>query len=234
MRKYLVVAAAAAMVAGCAQQSGNGASAEVNLDAESARFSYAVGVDIANSLQAVRDEIDAAALQRGIEDALTEQELALDDEARSEVKNSVSQRLQAQRQAEREQLGARNAEAGAAFLAENGAREGVVTTESGLQYEELEAGSGASPTAENSVTVHYRGTLIDGTEFDSSYERGEPITFPLGNVIAGWTEGLQMMKVGGKSKLYIPSELAYGAGGIGDRIGPNSTLIFEVELLEVE
>ena len=126
-----------------------------------------------------------------------------------------------------------NAAAGAAFLEENAAREGVMTTESGLQYEVVEAGDGASPSAEDSVEVHYRGTLIDGTEFDSSYARGEPVTFGVTQVIPGWTEALQLMQVGSKYKLFIPSELAYGPGGAGGRIGPNSTLIFDVELLSI-
>ncbi|MHA7834852.1 MAG: FKBP-type peptidyl-prolyl cis-trans isomerase, partial [Algiphilus sp.] len=114
------------------------------------------------------------------------------------------------------------------------AREGVEVTESGLQFESLEKGEGASPTAEDTVTVHYRGELIDGTEFDSSYQRGEPATFPLGNVIPGWTEALQKMQEGGKARLVIPPDLAYGEQGAGNRIGPNETLVFEVELIEVE
>jgi FKBP-type peptidyl-prolyl cis-trans isomerase len=108
-----------------------------------------------------------------------------------------------------------------------------MTTESGLQYEVVEAGDGASPGPEDSVEVHYRGTLIDGTEFDSSYARGEPVTFGVNQVIPGWTEALQLMQVGSKYKLFIPSELAYGPGGAGNRIGPNATLVFEVELLDV-
>ena len=122
---------------------------------------------------------------------------------------------------------------GIAYLAENAKKEGVVTTESGLQYEVLTKGSGASPTADDSVTVHYTGTLIDGTVFDSSVERGEPATFGVTQVIAGWTEALQLMSVGDKLRLVIPSDLAYGLRGAGPSIGPNSTLIFEVELLNI-
>ena len=128
---------------------------------------------------------------------------------------------------------------GTAFLAENAGREGIVTTDSGLQYEVIEAGSGRSPSETDQVKVHYQGTLIDGTVFDSSYERGEPVTFPVNRVIPGWTEALQLMKEGAKWKLYIPSELAYGETGPPARgpeppvIGPNATLIFDVELLEV-
>ena len=126
-----------------------------------------------------------------------------------------------------------NKAAGAAFLAENGKKPGVVTTASGLQYQVITEGTGTSPGATDKVTVHYQGVTIDGKEFDSSYKRGAPITFPLNGVIAGWTEGLQLMKQGGKSKLFIPSNLAYGERGAGRDIGPNSTLIFDVELIKV-
>lgn len=127
-----------------------------------------------------------------------------------------------------------NQAAGAAFLAENAKKPGVITTASGLQYQMLEEGSGAQPTAASNVTVNYRGTTIDGQEFDSSYKRGTPATFPLNRVIAGWTEGLQLVKEGGKIRLFIPSNLAYGARQAGPAIGPNSTLLFDVELLKVE
>jgi FKBP-type peptidyl-prolyl cis-trans isomerase len=126
-----------------------------------------------------------------------------------------------------------NGKKGEAYLAENGAKKGVKTTASGLQYEVLTAGKGKSPKASDTVKVHYRGQLIDGTEFDSSYARNEPVSFPLDGVIPGWTEGLQLMKEGGKGRLVIPSDLAYGPGGMGNAIGPNETLVFEVELLEV-
>jgi FKBP-type peptidyl-prolyl cis-trans isomerase FkpA len=130
------------------------------------------------------------------------------------------------------QAAEKNIEAGLAYLEENGKREGVVTTDSGLQYEVLTEGEGASPAATDVVKVHYRGTLLDGTEFDSSYKRGEPAEFPLNRVIAGWTEGVQLMKEGAKYRFHIPSELAYGQRSTG-AITPNSTLVFDVELLEV-
>ena len=128
-----------------------------------------------------------------------------------------------------------NKAAGTAFLAENAKKPNIVTTASGLQYEVLTAGTGAtSPSATDNVTVHYKGTTIDGTEFDSSYSRGEPATFPLNRVIAGWTEGVQLMKEGAKYRFYIPSELAYGAQGAGRAIGPNAALIFDVELIKIQ
>lgn len=127
-----------------------------------------------------------------------------------------------------------NKEAGEAFLAENAKKAGIKTTASGLQYEVLNEGSGNTPKASDNVTVHYKGTTISGVEFDSSYGRGEPATFPLNRVIAGWTEGLQLMKEGAKYRFYIPSDLAYGERGAGRAIGPNATLIFDVELLKVQ
>jgi FKBP-type peptidyl-prolyl cis-trans isomerase FklB len=128
----------------------------------------------------------------------------------------------------------KNLKAGEAFLAENAKKEGVVTLPSGLQYKVIEAGSGKTPKASDTVTVNYRGTLIDGKEFDSSYKRGEPATFPVSGVIAGWTEALQLMKEGAKWQLVIPPGLAYGEKGAGPVIGPNSTLVFEVELIKVQ
>jgi FKBP-type peptidyl-prolyl cis-trans isomerase FkpA/FKBP-type peptidyl-prolyl cis-trans isomerase FklB len=127
---------------------------------------------------------------------------------------------------------AENLARGRAFLEENASKDGITVTASGLQYEVLQEGDGPSPSARSTVTVHYRGTLLDGSQFDSSYERGEPISFPLNRVIAGWTEGLQLMQVGASYRFFIPSELAYGSHGAGGAIGPNETLIFEVELLK--
>jgi len=129
---------------------------------------------------------------------------------------------------------AENKAAGEAFLAENAKKPGVVTTASGLQYQVITEGTGATPGATDNVTVHYQGTTLDGKEFDSSYKRGAPATFPLNRVIAGWTEGLQLMKEGGKSRLFIPSNLAYGERGAGRDIGPNAALIFEVELIKAK
>ncbi len=132
------------------------------------------------------------------------------------------------------QLAEKNKNEGERFLAENKEKEGVTTLPSGLQYKVIKAGNGSSPKASDTVTTHYRGALIDGTEFDSSHKRGEPTSFPVGGVISGWTEALKLMKVGAKWQLFVPSDLAYGPRGAGQNIGPNATLIFEVELLSIE
>lgn len=231
------VAAAALLLAACGQQDEANSSPSrgaAKLDSEAAKFSYAVGVDLGESLGMVRDEVDLDALVRGIDDAFAEREPAMSQSEREEAKAAVAQRLQQAQQEEMASRGAESAEKGRAYLEENAGRDGVTVTDSGLQIEFLEEGEGNKPSAEDTVTVHYRGTLIDGTEFDSSYNRGQPATFPLGNVIAGWTEGLQLMPEGSKARLVIPAELAYGDRGAGDRIGPNETLIFEVELLSIK
>ena len=182
----------------------------------------------------MRDEIDIDALKAGLDDAFEGRELKLDDVAREEIKNSAAERIQASQAKAVGERAKVAKEAGEKFLAENAKRDGVTETDSGLQYEVLTPAEGDKPSAEDRVTVHYRGTLIDGTEFDSSYSRGEPVTFPLGNVIAGWTEGVQLMSPGAKYKFVIPASLAYGERGAGNRIGPNETLVFEVELLSIE
>ncbi|WP_100642613.1 FKBP-type peptidyl-prolyl cis-trans isomerase [Alteromonas facilis] len=175
--------------------------------------------------------IDREALQQGFEDALAGNSKFTVEEMQS-IAREADARLQQKQQEAAQNAAQDNIEIGKQFLAENGKKEGVITTESGLQYEVLAEGEGASPTAEDTVTVHYRGTLLDGTEFDSSYKRNEPASFPLSRVIAGWTEGVQLMKEGAKYRFYIPSELAYGQRSTGS-ITPNSTLIFDVELIEV-
>ncbi|MDY6977919.1 MAG: FKBP-type peptidyl-prolyl cis-trans isomerase, partial [Pseudomonadota bacterium] len=175
--------------------------------------------------------LDQDALQQGFKDGLNDT-LKFTPEQIQQIAQQGEEELRAKQQEMAEQAAEKNIEAGLAYLEENGKKEGVTTTESGLQYEVLEEGEGASPEATDMVKVHYRGTLLDGTEFDSSYKRGEPAEFPLNRVIAGWTEGVQLMKEGAKYRFHIPSELAYGARSTG-AITPNSTLIFDVELLEV-
>ncbi|MEM9757915.1 MAG: FKBP-type peptidyl-prolyl cis-trans isomerase [Pseudomonadota bacterium] len=206
---------------------------ELELETQTQRLSYGVALGLGRNM--VRDgmTVDVDAFAAGLSDAISGDPQRLTDaEIQSEMV-AFQERINAERQASANALAEANATASEAFLAENGAREGVITTESGLQYEVLEAGEGAMPGAGDSVEVHYRGTLVDGTEFDSSYARGEPVTFGVGQVIAGWTEALQLMPVGSKYKLYIPSDLGYGTGGAGERIGPNAALIFEVELISI-
>lgn len=189
--------------------------------------SYALGINIGENLkQSGFETINADALAKAINEVYNgDSTLFTVEEAGLIINNYMS------KQSEAKAEGAKKA--GVDFLAENATKAGVVTTASGLQYEVINEGTGASPTAEDMVTVHYHGTLIDGTVFDSSVDRGEPATFPLNGVIPGWTEGLQLMKEGGKTRFYIPSELAYGDRAASELIGPGSTLIFDVELIKV-
>jgi FKBP-type peptidyl-prolyl cis-trans isomerases 1 len=198
------------------------------------KFSYALGMNLGNTLHRQSVDVDPAILLRGLKDAIAGGKMALtEEEARAalmEVQNEVRKKQQAQMQ----QAGEVNKKEGDAFLAANKAKEGVVTLPSGLQYKILTVGSGPKPALSDTVVCNYRGTLINGTEFDSSYKRGQPATFPVNGVIKGWTEALQLMPVGSKWQLFIPSALAYGERGPGPEIGPNSTLIFEVELISIQ
>ncbi|MCD8512888.1 MAG: FKBP-type peptidyl-prolyl cis-trans isomerase [Nitrincola sp.] len=204
------------------------------LETDEAKLSYSLGVMIGENIL-IHDfqSLDTEAFRMGIDTVYGNQDALMTPE---EIMATMQAFQQTQMEAQRAAFAAQAAEnlsLGEAFLAENAAKSGVTTTATGLQYEQLEAGEGASPTAADVVKVHYRGHLIDGTEFDSSYSRGEPISFPLSGVIPGWTEGLQLMQVGEKARLVIPSDLAYGPNGMGNAIGPNETLVFEVELLEI-
>lgn len=233
--RLLAVVAAVSLVAACAKKEGGDAS---GLSTDSQKFGYAIGVDLGRSLQPVKDDVDLAALKQGIDDVYANptdpSKLKLDDKAREEVKQTVAKAMQEKQVTQRADQAKKNEEDGKKFLAENGKKAGVKTTASGLQYEVLGEGKGDHPKASDKVTVHYKGTLLNGETFDSSYDRGQPVTFPLANVIPGWTEGVQLMTVGSKYKFYIPAALAYGERGAGAKIGPNSTLVFEVELLGVE
>jgi len=213
----------------------NGRDSIPDLDTEDAKFSYAIGLEIGSSLEQITDKtaVDVDILARGIRDQLSGADPLLDQEEAATVKQTVMNRMQAEAQEERQGAAVENASEEEAFLDTNAKREGVITTESGLQYEILEEGQGEKPNSTDRVTVHYRGTLLDGTVFDSSYDRGSPATFGVNQVIPGWTEALQLMSIGSKYKLYIPSKLAYGTRGAGQTIGPNACLIFEVELIEI-
>lgn len=198
------------------------------------KASYSFGVDFAKRLKQQGIDLDISALNRGIKDQTSGNTLALEAGEMTQVKAEYTEQLRAKLVQEQQQLAAKNLEAGKQFLAENAKKEGVVTTASGLQYKVISSGDGKMPKAEDTVTTHYRGTLIDGREFDSSYSRGQPASFPVKGVIKGWTEALQLMKVGDKWELYIPSELAYGEAQRSELIQPNSTLVFELELLGIK
>ena len=205
----------------------------VTLKTPKDKASYAIGLGIGNGLHRDSVDVDPDILVQGLKDALAGgKPLLTDDEAKAAL--TALQADVSKRQEEKMQVaGETNKKEGEAFLAANKAKEGVVTLTSGLQYKILKQGTGPKPTASDSVVCNYRGTLINGTEFDSSYKRGQPATFPVGQVIKGWTEALQLMPVGSKWQLFIPSEMAYGPRGPSPAIGPNATLIFEVELLSI-
>ena len=211
------------------------------LATEKDQVSYIIGMDIGKSLKPIKDELDMATLKRAVDDVVNDKTPLLNEERLAQVMQGFAQKMQAKqqeemvkKQAEMAAQGKKNIEQETSFLAANGKKPGVVTTASGLQYQIMTAGTGAKPTASDSVKVHYTGTLLDGTKFDSSYDRKEPAQFVLNSVVPGWTEALQLMPVGSKYKLWIPAKLGYGAEGTpGGPIPPNSTLVFEVELLEV-
>jgi FKBP-type peptidyl-prolyl cis-trans isomerase FkpA len=203
------------------------------LTTEKQKVSYMVGMDVGRNLGQIKDEIDVDVLVQGMKDAMAGGETKLTPEQANEVKQAFMQKMQAKATEERTAAAAANRTEGEAFLAENGKKPGVRTTESGLQYQVITEGKGPKPAATDKVKVHYVGTLIDGTKFDSSIDRGQPAEFALNGVIKGWTEALQLMPVGSKYKLFVPSDLAYGEQGTPGPIGPNATLIFEVELLEI-
>lgn len=194
------------------------------------KLSYIVGTNLAGQFNRDELSLDIAAFTMAINDVASGSESRLTQQQIQEAVATVQQQAQ-----EKQRLAQAAAKAeGEAYLEANAKREGVVVTESGLQYKEIVAGDGEMPTSENTVVVHYKGTLTDGTEFDSSYKRGEPAEFPVTGVIKGWVEALQLMNVGDKFELAIPSDLAYGAKGSGQSIGPDATLLFEVELLEIK
>jgi FKBP-type peptidyl-prolyl cis-trans isomerase len=226
------VAAALVLVTACNAESGPSDTVAA-LDSDDQKASYGIGHSVGQGLAPMAERIDIAALTRGFQDALIEAEPAIPaDELQSIMQAFQMEMMQADQLAKAEQAEAGSAEA-ELFMARNGAREGVTTTESGLQYEILNQGTGPLPGPEARVTVHYRGTLADGTQFDSSYDRGEPATFGMQGVIAGFSEGLQLMPVGSKYMLFIPPDIGYGPQGSGP-IPPSSALIFELEMLAIE
>lgn len=196
--------------------------------------SYAIGFNIGQNFKMQSVEVDANILAAAINDVLTEKKALLNEEQAQQIMMAYQTELMAKQEEKRKADGSKNLDAGKKFLAENKTKEGVQTTASGLQYKVIKMGDGPKPTSSDRVKCHYKGTLIDGKQFDSSIDRGEPAVFPVTGVIAGWTEVLQMMPVGSKWQVFIPSELGYGERGAGEDIGPNATLIFEIELLGIE
>lgn len=230
MRMRSASAFALILTVGC--QAGSAGGGDVALETDDQKASYAIGINIGTSLEAAGDHIQIDQLLAGIYDVREGTDPRLDGAEMQAVMAAFNQTVQTELMEQREADAQANMEEGAAFLATNADKEGIVTTDSGLQYEVLREGDGPQPTAEDRVTIHYKGTLIDGTEFDSSYG-GTPATFAVNGVIPGFTEALLMMNVGSHYRVFIPGELGYGAQGSGPQIGPNAMLTFEIEMLEI-
>jgi FKBP-type peptidyl-prolyl cis-trans isomerase len=203
------------------------------LKTETQKISYALGLDLGSYFKSLGEDFDLAVVQRGIEDSYNGKKPLMTAEEASQVQQQFASRQQEKQVKQVMEMTAVNREAAKKFLDENKGKEGVKTTASGLQYKVIKQGKGATPSADDTVKVHYKGTLLDGTEFDSSYQRNQPAEFQVNQVIPGWTEALQLMNVGSIYELYLPPELAYGDRGAPPVIEPGSMLIFEVELLDV-
>ena len=239
MKKISLISIIALGISACGHDKATEAEVAV-IDTQDQKISYLMGMENGKGIGSTGIDLDLAAYQQGFADGAAKLESKLSEEETSAAIQAFQQQMMAKReemqkaQKEAAELESQaNLEEGSAFLKANGAKEGVVTTASGLQYKIITAGTGAKPSKDSTVEVHYAGRLLDGTEFDSSIKRGSPVTFGVTQVIAGWTEALQLMAEGSKWELYIPADLGYGAGGQGP-IGPNSVLIFEVELLTAD
>ena len=235
MKKMLLALAVSGVaLTGCSNQEAQNTQADAALETTDQKISYGMGLVLGQRMRNDLPDLKMDQFLQGFQHGNSgdESQARLSQEEIQEALMTYQQQLQEQQASKVEELASKNKEAGETFLAENAEKEGVETTDSGLQYEVIEEGDGEKPAAEDSVKVHYTGELLSGEVFDSSRERGEPVTFKLEQVIPGWTEGLQLMPEGSRYKLYIPADLAYGQGG-NQRIGPNETLIFDVELLEI-
>ena len=208
------------------------ANAIAGLKTEKEQVSYMIGMGMGKSLQPIKDEVDLDLVMKAAKATLAGEKLLMDDKQAQQVNDTFMQKMQAKQIAEMMAKAKTNLEEGEKFLAENAKKPNVKTTASGLQYEVITEGTGAKPKATDTVKAHYKGQLLDGTVFDSSYDRGEPAAFSLDQVVPGWTEGVQLMTVGSKYRFWLPAKLGYGERGPGP-IGPNATLVFEVELLDV-
>ena len=206
----------------------------LSLTTDKDKTSYAIGLDLGNKLKSQSIDVDTSVLMRGMNDGISGTKPLMSEEDMRTSLTALSTQIRAKQTAMLKDLSEKNKSEGDAFLAENKSKEGVVALPSGLQYKILKAGDGPKPAASDSVVCNYKGTLISGKEFDSSYKRGQPATFPVSGVIKGWTEALQLMPVGSKWQLFIPPDLAYGDRGAGADIQPDSTLIFEVELMSIQ
>lgn len=224
--------ACAVFVFGACSNAGGAAYENAPLESDDQKASYAIGLNVGGQLADTGDRLDRQAFLRGVDDALQANDPAVPRDELQGVLQAFGQEIQEAAAEVRAAAAQENIAEGEEFLAENATREEVMVTESGLQYEVLRAGDGGTPTAEDRVRLHYRGTLIDGTEFDSSYE-GDPVTFNAGGLISGFTEALLLMQEGSHWRIAVPSSLAYGPSGSGPAIGPNETLVFEIELFEV-
>jgi FKBP-type peptidyl-prolyl cis-trans isomerase len=227
-RKPLALLGAAFLLSAC---SGAG-KGPATLETDDQKASYGIGLQMGGSLAPAKGRVDMPAFMKGVEDALAGTEPALADSVVQAAIQAFSQSIMEAQQKERTELGDKNRTEGEKYLAENGAKAGVTTTASGLQYEVLTQGNGPKPAPEQQVRLHYKGTLLDGKEFDSSYGK-EPVVFPVSGLIPGFSEALQLMNVGSKFRVVIPGDIAYGPSGAGEDIGPNATLVFEIELLEI-
>lgn len=206
---------------------------KTKLESHKDKVSYSIGLSIGKNMKNQPMEIDVDLMIKGIKDALSGAEPLMSEREVQETISELRRELAAKQKEHMEEVAEQNKKAGEVFLEENKKKEGVITLSSGLQYKIITPGTGESPKLTDTVTTHYRGTLIDGTEFDSSYKRGKPVSFKVNGVIAGWTEALQLMKVGAKWELFVPPNLAYGDQGAGPNIGPHQTLLFEVELIAI-
>ncbi len=232
--KFLLARSALALALGAVLFASPVLAADPSLKTEKDKQSYMVGMSFGKQLREIKDDVDLTVVQAGLADAFGGATTKLTEAEAQTISGEFRTMLQSKREAEKAKAGGENQKKGDEFLAKNKTAAGVKTTESGLQYSVMTEGKGVKPKANDQVKVHYVGTLLNGTKFDSSIDRGQPATFPLNGVIPGWTEGLQLMPVGSKYKFFIPGKLAYGpegqpAGGIG----PNEVLVFEVELLEI-
>ena len=229
MKTLLAAALSTVLIAGCANAGG-----DTMLKNEKDKVSYSIGLNIGSNFKSQSVDINPDILIKGIKDAISGSKPLMTEKEIQETMTVFQKEITAKQAERTKSLAETNKKEGEAFLAANKGKDGVKTTSSGLQYKIIKDGNGQTPKATDTVTVNYSGTLIDGTEFDSSYKRGEPASFPLNGVIPGWTEALQMMKVGSKWQLFLPPAIAYGERGQGRVIGPNAALIFEVELLSVK